>query len=105
MILRPFMILATALVARAGEFPTNFLTSLEKCLKPGKTHCLADNLKDSACCDYAVDSTEHAECVGKYRMCSHNLKFQVYREMTMPPFSCPNSNIPFSIHHTAMYKK
>ena len=91
-------------LAQAGEYKTS-VWSAEKCLRRGRTHCLAANLKDSGCCDYDPNSYKHKNCVKKYKLCSHNMKMSVYKEMTMPPLKCPNKDIPFTTHHTQMGKK
>ena len=38
-------------------------------------------------------------------MCTNNVTQQVYKELTMPPFACPNKNDPAILEHTQMYKK
>ena len=57
----------------AAEFKTTFLTSWDKCISDGKTHCIDNNYMSSYCCDYPKNSPQHQQCIDKHSMCTNNV--------------------------------
>ena len=57
--IRICLIISLLSMALAREYKTTFLSSWDKCIAKGKTHCLASDLKTSSCCDYDKKSPAH----------------------------------------------
>lgn len=57
--IRICLIFSLLSLTMAKEFKTSFLTSWDKCIARGKTHCMAEDLMTASCCDFDKKSAEH----------------------------------------------